>query len=241
MINPASISLESLPSVPLEDRQSLPCEPCIYFAIDGQGVVQYIGRSVNPARRWASHHKRRSLESIGGVRIAYLALDADLLADVEAALIEWFNPPLNCSIGGYFPPHTHNQGTAIKSNLPVLMARHNPPLSQSAVAAAAGVSPTTINHLYNDKLQRLDRSLAQRLYEAYGWTPGDIWIVEASDFDRAVDAYADYCERIGAVFQQPSQTDSEEKRGIIYLRNANGLLARYSVRQGKILGDASTP
>jgi len=125
----------------------------------------------------------------------------------------------------------------VKSNLPVLMARHNPPLSQSAVAAAAGVSPTTINHLYNDKLQRLDRSLAQRLYEAYGWTPGDIWVVEESEFDRAVEAYADYCERVGVVFQQPSAVDSEENRGVIYLRNVQGLLARYSIRQGRILED----
>lgn len=29
------------------------------------------------------------------VRIAYLAVDADLLPQVEAALIEWFQPPLN--------------------------------------------------------------------------------------------------------------------------------------------------
>lgn len=125
----------------------------------------------------------------------------------------------------------------VRSNLPVLMARHNPPLSQSAVAAAAGVSPTTINHLYNDKLQRLDRSLAQRLYDAYGWTPGDIWIVQEDDFDKAVSAYADYCEGIGAVFQQPSRDASEEKRGVIHLRNVSGLLARYSIRQGKILED----
>jgi hypothetical protein len=125
----------------------------------------------------------------------------------------------------------------VKSNLPVLMARHSPPLSQSAVAAAAGVSPTTINHLYNDRLQRLDRSLAQRLYDAYGWTPGDIWIVQEDDFDKAVSAYADYCEGIGAVFQQPARVDSEEKRGVIYLRNVDGPLARYSIRQGRILGD----
>lgn len=29
------------------------------------------------------------------MRISYLRLDADLLNDVEAALIEWFAPPLN--------------------------------------------------------------------------------------------------------------------------------------------------
>ena len=57
-----------------------------------------------------------------------------------------------------------------------------------------------------------------------------------SAFDLAVDAYADHCESIGTIFQQPSQADSEEKRGIVHLRNVNGPLARYSVKQGKILG-----
>lgn len=50
-------------------------------------------------------------------------------------------------------------------------------------------------------------------------------------------AYADYCEANNYIFQQPSRADSEEKRGIIYLRNVRGPLARYSVKQGKILGD----
>jgi DNA-binding XRE family transcriptional regulator len=65
----------------------------------------------------------------------------------------------------------------VKSNLPVLMARHEPPLTQAEVARTAGISPTTINHLYKDTLQRMDRSLCERLYKAYGWTPGDIWVV----------------------------------------------------------------
>lgn len=65
----------------------------------------------------------------------------------------------------------------MKSNLAVLMASHDPPLKQIEVAKEAGVSPTTINQLYNDKLQRLDKSLCERLYQAYGWKPGDIWIV----------------------------------------------------------------
>jgi DNA-binding XRE family transcriptional regulator len=123
----------------------------------------------------------------------------------------------------------------VKSNLPVLMARHDPPLNQAEVARKAGVSPTTINQLYKDTLQRMDKSLCVRLYKAYGWTPGDIWVMEQDPFDMAVDAYALHCEENNLVFQQPSQVDSEEKNGIIYLRNVNGNLARYSIKQGKIL------
>jgi hypothetical protein len=68
----------------------------------------------------------------------------------------------------------------VKSNLPVLMAQHDPPLNQAEVARRSKVSPTTINALYNDALQRMDKSLCERLYGAFGWTPGDLWVVSAS-------------------------------------------------------------
>ena len=79
----------------------------------------------------------------------------------------------------------------VKSNLPVLMAQHNPPLNQAEVARQSKVSPTTINQLYNDSLQRMDKSLCERLHVAFGWTPGDIWVVEVDNFDQSVEAYAD--------------------------------------------------
>jgi len=44
---------------------------------------------------------------MNGVRIAYLTVDADLMADVEQALIVWFNPPLN------------NLGAQCKPDVPV--------------------------------------------------------------------------------------------------------------------------
>lgn len=94
-IKPEYIDPLALPSVPLDSRKLLPTSPCIYFAIDGLGNVQYIGRSVNPRQRWAAHHRQSDLESIGEVRIAYLTCEASLLSAVEAALIEWFDPPLN--------------------------------------------------------------------------------------------------------------------------------------------------
>ena len=95
MINPSTINPSTLPFVPLDDRRSLPSEPCIYFAIDGHGTVQYIGRTANLKQRWTSHDKRKKLSSMEGVKIAYLFVDTVLQSSVEAALIEWFNPPLN--------------------------------------------------------------------------------------------------------------------------------------------------
>ena len=97
MINPSEVSIADLPSVALEDRKQLPTSPCIYFAIDSLGAIQYIGRAVNLGVRWYGHQRFDSLSGMGGVRISYIQLDADLLANVEAALIEWFDPPLNKS------------------------------------------------------------------------------------------------------------------------------------------------
>lgn len=97
MINPETLDLSALPSVALESKSDLPNQSAIYFAIDSQGVIQYIGRSMNVNQRWQGHHRAKELKSLGGIRIAYLGLDADLLPEVEAALIKYFNPCLNRS------------------------------------------------------------------------------------------------------------------------------------------------
>ena len=97
MISPEAIDLNSLPSVELESKSELPEQSAIYFAIDSQGAIQYIGRSSNLKNRWINHHRFNQLKSLGGVRIAYLFLDLDLLPSVEKALIEWFKPALNNS------------------------------------------------------------------------------------------------------------------------------------------------
>ncbi|AUB43631.1 Excinuclease UvrABC, nuclease subunit (plasmid) [Nostoc flagelliforme CCNUN1] len=95
-INPATINPLALPSVSLHQRSQLPSQPCIYFAIDLDGQIQYIGRSINPKARWALHHKYSELHEIGGIRLSYLHIDdVSLLSQIEAALIAWFNPPLN--------------------------------------------------------------------------------------------------------------------------------------------------
>ena len=98
MINPSVINPLDLPSVALEQRSHLPSTPCIYFAIDSLGVVQYIGRSINLQQRWSQHHRQRHLESMSAVRIAWLTVDTpELLPGIEAALINWFALPLNGS------------------------------------------------------------------------------------------------------------------------------------------------
>ncbi|NEO86458.1 MAG: GIY-YIG nuclease family protein [Spirulina sp. SIO3F2] len=102
MINPENITPTALPSVPLPERKDLPAIAGIYFAIDSQGNVQYIGRSVNIQQRWTVHHRTDQLKKMRGVKIAYLTVDdPQLLDSTEEALIEWFDPPLNgASVAG---------------------------------------------------------------------------------------------------------------------------------------------
>lgn len=97
MLDPQTINPLELPSVLLEHRSQLPSTPCIYFAIDSLGIVQYIGRTNNLNQRWTQHHRHYQLSEIDSVRIAYLTADIDLLPLIEAALIQWFNPVLNGS------------------------------------------------------------------------------------------------------------------------------------------------
>lgn len=95
-INPSEIDLSSLPWLPLNAKTGFPKNPAIYFAIDSQGTVQYVGRSINPKSRWGNHHKYEALEAIGGIKIVYLFVDSpELLPQIESALISWFKPALN--------------------------------------------------------------------------------------------------------------------------------------------------
>ncbi|MBW4617372.1 MAG: hypothetical protein KME21_29980 [Desmonostoc vinosum HA7617-LM4] len=69
MINPQTINPLTLPSVALNERSQLPSQPCIYFAIDSQGVVQYIGRTVNLQVRWLKYHLNRSILNLSGKQV----------------------------------------------------------------------------------------------------------------------------------------------------------------------------
>ena len=88
--------LDILPSVPFDERNKLPNESGIYFVIDSQEIVQYIGRSQNIHKRWEKHHRNSQLADMCGVNIAYLKIsEVAFLPSIEKALIREFNPLLN--------------------------------------------------------------------------------------------------------------------------------------------------
>jgi hypothetical protein len=100
MIDPQTIPLLTLPFLPFAERKRLPRCAAIYFVLNAQGTVLYIGQSINLATRWAAHHRADILAERQATRIAWLVMeDVALLDAVEAACIAYFEPACN----GYGP------------------------------------------------------------------------------------------------------------------------------------------
>lgn len=90
------VDLQELPAVALENRLMLPHCAAVYFALSKNNEVLYIGKSVDIAHRWISHHRWRNLDEIGNVRIAWMEVNnSSLLPELEWLLIEKFKPSLN--------------------------------------------------------------------------------------------------------------------------------------------------
>ncbi|WP_163668968.1 helix-turn-helix domain-containing protein [Adonisia turfae] len=147
VIDPADVQINELPSVALANKNQLPKTPSIYFAIDSEGTVQYIGRSENLNRRWLNHHRHDQFVKMNGVKIAYIDCPTELLSEVESALIEWFKPALN-GVQFRFPkPYeaTPVSRIGIRWKLRAVMAERK--ISNAALGKAIGKHETTISRL----------------------------------------------------------------------------------------------
>ncbi len=69
LITPQLINPLLLPSIPLEQSKNLPSSPGIYFAIDADNNIQYIGLASNLKARWSNHHKKAELTQAGKFRL----------------------------------------------------------------------------------------------------------------------------------------------------------------------------
>lgn len=87
-----------LPSVRIADRKQLPKSPGIYFAVNANNEVLYIGKAVNLHKRWHRHHRYIELCSIEDIRLCWIeTAEIDALEEAEETLIERFSPLLNDS------------------------------------------------------------------------------------------------------------------------------------------------
>ena len=98
-INPAT-----LPAVPFTARSQLPNVAAIYFVMDANDTIHYIGRAKSLCFRWQAHHRLEVFSKMPDMRIAYLAVtDISLMPEIEKALIDHFSPPHNAHTGSYTP------------------------------------------------------------------------------------------------------------------------------------------
>ena len=106
-MNHYNIDPLKLPSLPLAERSQLPRQPCVYFVLTDESVL-YIGRTVNLRDRWLGHHRWEQLKELNeSVRVAWFKCsEHHLLNEIETALINHFEPPLNGSELPFKKPRT---------------------------------------------------------------------------------------------------------------------------------------
>ena len=93
----SSVQLGYLPSLAFEHRRDLPPVPAVYFVLDAQRNVMYIGQTVNLRDRWKAHHRALQMER-GGYRIHWRGVtDEQERLDAERQSIKYFRPPWNRS------------------------------------------------------------------------------------------------------------------------------------------------
>lgn len=93
----ASVQIGHLPSLAFEHRRDLPIISALYFVLDNQMNIMYIGQTGNLRDRWKSHHRALQMEG-GGYRIHWkvIANEQQRLKG-ERQSVKFFRPPWNRS------------------------------------------------------------------------------------------------------------------------------------------------
>ncbi len=102
MIEPSQVDPFSLPSLSLLERNKLPKCGAVYFLIDRDKNILYIGKSLNVCHRWKSH-KLLTLLRLNNSEYTiawYECADTNNLREIEVSLIKLFTPKLNVNHTG---------------------------------------------------------------------------------------------------------------------------------------------
>ncbi|PSM48463.1 hypothetical protein C7Y66_14210 [Chroococcidiopsis sp. CCALA 051] len=97
------LDLSKLPSVPLSRKADLDRCSAIYFALDSNHNVLYVGKAINLLFRWKDHHRFEQLSQINrtnSIRLAWWECtpDPQVLTQAENHFIKVYKPLLNNSI-----------------------------------------------------------------------------------------------------------------------------------------------
>ncbi|BAY27605.1 XRE family transcriptional regulator [Calothrix sp. NIES-2100] len=104
----SQLDLFQIPSLPLAQKANLPKCSAIYFALDSNNNVLYIGKAINLFFRWRNHHRFDQLSHINrtnSVRIGWweCSPESELLTKAEKLYIKVYKPLLNNSIVPIIP------------------------------------------------------------------------------------------------------------------------------------------
>jgi hypothetical protein len=88
-------SIGQLQSVELAGVSHLPEISAVYFAVERNGQVQYIGQTKNLKDRWSRHERYGQLAQKDRVKVFYLPCDYEVLLHVERLMIYEYSPTLN--------------------------------------------------------------------------------------------------------------------------------------------------
>ncbi len=110
VIDPKDVNPLDLPSLLLESRHELPDTSALYFVLDEDDEILYIGRTISLVKRWRGHHLFAEFEQLGNVRIAWMECDARLITSSETKFIAHFKPLLNqVNLGRRYRELTQNK------------------------------------------------------------------------------------------------------------------------------------
>ena len=89
------VQVAHLPSMALEHRRDFPEIPAIYFVVNAQFAIVYIGEAANLRARWKTHHRTAQLDQ-AGYRIHWKEIaDERRRKEGEQWCIKHFHPTLN--------------------------------------------------------------------------------------------------------------------------------------------------
>ena len=96
--NSQSINPLKLDSLKLSELNQLPSCTAIYFAIDANDRILYVGKADNLRSRWQNHHRKHQLQEISEIcpiRIAWLPWNCEGVMEAEKFFIQTHQPLLN--------------------------------------------------------------------------------------------------------------------------------------------------
>jgi predicted GIY-YIG superfamily endonuclease len=171
VINLKSLNISDLPWLPLEEKSAFPNQPAIYFCIDNNDGVQYIGRSVNLKQRWSQHHRYERLKRTGSIKIAYLIVhDVNCLIELEKEAIKIFNPILNNTKEACRSKTISKQKSYIKNILGEILQDKN--ITPYKFWKSLKIGQNTAYRLCNDSESIPSKKIMDKIHTVYNWLPG---------------------------------------------------------------------